>query len=327
MHSSEDTMQIAETIDGQRVLRFLSGHQLAPTPQNYTLAYIALTEPHSLIGRAVNAFVRDDLRIWQRDADKIFAMQEDEAQEAEKSAEHLALQRQALKLSEMTASAAQVTETFVRDLDYEAQALCQTRAPTIEIVNRMIGQSRQAEANFKAASAEIETLRLELSAARNDAERDSLTGLGNRRAAERVLRQLGEERQPRTIAFIDIDNFKTINDRYGHEVGDRVLKLVASSLLASCGPHFVGRWGGEEFLVVMPGTPCPDGVELVDKARADLAGRYFRLRETDEPLGQITFSAGLALADGGPESNEAAIRDADANMYRAKETGRNRVLG
>jgi diguanylate cyclase len=127
------------------------------------------------------------------------------------------------------------------------------------------------------------------------------------------------------VAICDVDHFKRVNDRYGHAVGDRVLKMVATSLVESCGGQLVGRWGGEEFLVVVQGHALDDTVELLDDARRALGQRAFKLRETDEPMGAITFSAGVALVDEGAEWSNA-LNSADAALYRAKAQGRNMVL-
>lgn len=320
-------MSTANT-SGEDALAFLATHLLAPTPQNYTLAYLALNEPNSQIARAVRAIADDGLRIRQQEADEIVALYARDALAAApgaSEAERQALQKQASKLSQMTASAAAASHDFARDLDAETQDLDNQAARTVQLVARMIERSKRAEDSFRFALEEIETLRQELESAREEAERDPLTNLPNRRSIERHLQQLASSGVERTIGLCDIDHFKSFNDRYGHAVGDRILKMIASTLAAGCEPHFVGRWGGEEFLVVIAGNEQARCVELLDDVRQDLAGRNFKQRETDEPLGKITFSAGVATAAGDHSHNLAAIHRADASMYEAKAAGRNRV--
>ena len=140
------------------------------------------------------------------------------------------------------------------------------------------------------------------------------------------LAELAEKGDARVIALVDIDNFKSVNDRYGHGVGDRVIKLVASTLEDACAPQFVGRWGGEEFIVVMPSSDLAAVVKRLNQARATLADTEFKLRETDEPMGLISFSGGVALAVGAGDANAAALRQADKALYRAKAAGRNCIL-
>lgn len=321
---------MADGIPGQEALAFLARHGLDPTPQNYTLAYIALTDPASAIGQAVHALADDGFRIRQEEADEIIGARAKPASEAETdplaSQEHETLRHQTIRLGEMATSAAAASGAFARELSNEAQALGSEATSTIQIVARMIERSKSTENRFNAAAEEVAALREKLEVARDDAQRDMLTGLGNRRAIDQHLRQLADAGRPRVIGMCDIDNFKAINDRYGHGVGDRVLKMVATALADACRPHFVGRWGGEEFLVVMPGDDLAAGIQLLDGARADLADREFKLRETDERMGAITFSGGVAVARGDHDSSIAALHRADAALYRSKVAGRNQIL-
>jgi len=129
------------------------------------------------------------------------------------------------------------------------------------------------------------------------------------------------------VSVVDVDNFKMVNDTHGHPFGDEVLRQVAYQLRESVRhPDVVGRYGGEEFLVVMPDTD-------IAAARAVIE----RLRETVKKLpvaheaasrdgsAQVTLSAGLASARDGEASIEEVIRRADLALYRAKETGRDRI--
>lgn len=311
---------------GSDALAFLVDQHLPPVPENYTLAYIALTDPESPIGQMVKAFTADGFRLRQNDADEIIRLHLSGAVRARArpdGAQQDALRHQAIKLGEAASSAAAATGAFARELSAEAGSIGAEEARTVQIVARMIEQSRSTEIDLNATASEVAALRQELETARDDAQRDQLTGLGNRRAIERHLQRLANKGSTRLVGLCDIDLFKSVNDRYGHGVGDRVLKQVASSLANACAPHFVGRWGGEEFLVVMEGGDTAAGVALLDKARADLAKREFKLRENDEPMGQITFSGGVAIATGDHADSIAAIHRADAALYRAKAEGRN----
>lgn len=190
----------------------------------------------------------------------------------------------------------------------------------------MLERSRQAERELAASAKEVEALRQELDSARDDAAKDALTGLGNRRATDAHLARLASAGTARVLAICDVDHFKLINDRYGHAVGDRALKAVAKALAEACAPHPVGRWGGEEFLVVMASTELDEGVAIVDAARRHVGSRDFKLRDTDEPMGPVTFSAGVSIARGDARENAAAIDRADTLLYRAKCEGRNRIV-
>ena len=301
-------MSTTKLDDGAKTLAFLASHRLAATPQNYTLAYIALNDPGSPIGRAVAQIISDGYRIKQDEADDILEAHSTttffgayDSKNGELSAH---LRHQSLKLSELASSAADATGTFARELSEEAQADPAGSGDTSSIVARMIEHSLHAQSQLTAAMDEVRALREELEAARNDAQRDELTVLANRRAIDAHLAELAEKGDARVIALVDIDNFKSVNDRYGHGVGDRVIKLVASTLEDACAPQFVG----------------------LNQARATLADTEFKLRETDEPMGLISFSGGVALAVGAGDANAAALRQADKALYRAKAAGRNCIL-
>ena len=134
-------------------------------------------------------------------------------------------------------------------------------------------------------------------------------------------------RRPLSLVFVDLDHFKLVNDRYGHEEGDRVLHNAAEALQKTLRQSdIVVRWGGEEFLVVIGGDVA-QGVALLEDAKAALGARHFKLRETDQPMGRISFSAGVAALPRRPEALAAAIEQADALLYLAKSEGRDRVLG
>jgi diguanylate cyclase len=316
--------------DAAKPLEFLARHRLAATPQNYTLAYVALSDPGSPIGRAVAEIIAEGYRIKQDEADHILEAHGTttffgayERKNGELSAH---LRHQTIKIGELASSAADATGALARELSEEATTLSGGGADSTSIVARMIEHSLQAQARLTAAMDEVKTLREELEAARNDAQRDELTGLANRRAIDAHLAELAEKGEPRIIALCDIDHFKSVNDRYGHGVGDRVIKLVASTLEDACTAQFVGRWGGEEFIVIMPSSDIAAVIKRLNQARQTLADTKFKLRETDEPMGLISFSGGVALAVGGKQANVTALQQADKALYRAKDEGRNCIL-
>lgn len=316
--------------DAAKPLEFLARHRLAATPQNYTLAYVALSDPGSPIGRAVAEIIAEGYRIKQDEADHILEAHGTttffgayERKNGELSAH---LRHQTIKIGELASSAADATGALARELSEEAGTLSGGGADSTSIVARMIEHSLQAQARLTAAMDEVKTLREELEAARNDAQRDELTGLANRRAIDAHLAELAEKGEPRVIALCDIDHFKSVNDRYGHGVGDRVIKLVASTLEDACTAQFVGRWGGEEFIVIMPSSDIAAVIKRLNQARQTLADTKFKLRETDEPMGLISFSGGVALAVGGKQANVTALQQADKALYRAKDEGRNCIL-
>ena len=158
------------------------------------------------------------------------------------------------------------------------------------------------------------------------ARQDELTGLPNRRHAMEMMgyeeRRAKREAVPPSVCILDIDHFKRINDNYGHPAGDHVLRLLATHAQRSLrGPDLLARWGGEEFVLVMPQTSVPDAVMVVERLRVALAQDDVWMQRPDL---KVTFSAGIAALTG-TETMEEAVARADIALYRAKQSGRNRT--
>ena len=122
----------------------------------------------------------------------------------------------------------------------------------------------------------------------------------------------------------DIDHFKRINDTFGHQVGDDVLRYFAGLLKKSVkGRDVVARYGGEEFAVVLPATSMANARGLIERFMQELAGADLVVADGKTPVGKLTSSFGIALA-GSKDSADALIKRADEKLYEAKRTGRNR---
>jgi diguanylate cyclase (GGDEF)-like protein len=152
------------------------------------------------------------------------------------------------------------------------------------------------------------------------AEQDPLTGLSNRRAVERFCASM-QPHERVCLVMVDVDHFKTVNDRYGHVVGDEVLRTVAGLLARSVrSVDRVARWGGEEFLLALPSQDPYLGVELAGRVRSRIAEHDWG--ELAEGLA-LTVSAGVAF--GPAREVDAVLERADEALYEAKRAGRNRV--
>jgi diguanylate cyclase (GGDEF)-like protein len=193
---------------------------------------------------------------------------------------------------------------------------------------RLVGAARVTSLHRKLAEqqTELEKLNDELTAM---ARRDPLTGLGNRRALDEDL-ELLEARVTRyghryCMALLDVDHFKSYNDTYGHQAGDQILRTVADQLEAQArGGDALYRYGGEEFLCIFPEQSLSNGFMAVERMRIGL--QRLAIPHTDNPLGVLTISAGLAMLDPGhARAASEVLKEADEVLYRAKQLGRNRV--
>ena len=196
------------------------------------------------------------------------------------------------------------------------------------LVVRDVSHRKRIEWELRAAKAAVEVANERLTAALQDVEHtaatDRLTGLWNRRHFESVAaaeiarcRRFGHIA---SLALFDVDHFKSVNDRHGHNTGDRVLASVAGTLAASVrGSDTPCRWGGEEFVVLAPSVSAPAAVRYFDRIRAAI-----RAAHPGAPVGVVTVSVGVAQLAPGEELTEWLSR-ADEALYRAKRGGRDRV--
>jgi diguanylate cyclase len=312
-----------DTDPGMAAFAFLQAQGIPGDPRYYALIHTAFADRTSVEAHAVNAALLDTGRFGREAADALLDQLAREAPDEDAAAAgQEKLRHQTLHLADLAADAAAATNRFGRDLTAGLGDIDNDVRSAAAILSAMIERSRNTEQKLAAAVEQIEQLRDEVAEARNDAMRDELTGLLNRRGIIDHVAALDPAR-PRTVAVCDIDAFKAINDGHGHEVGDRVLKVVAAALADGCAPHLVGRWGGEEFIVVLDEASPELAAETVDAVRAELVQRHLRVRETGESLGRVAFSAGVAAFTG---AFDPALRVADALLYQAKLAGRNRVL-
>ncbi|HYV96639.1 MAG TPA: diguanylate cyclase [Gemmatimonadaceae bacterium] len=164
-------------------------------------------------------------------------------------------------------------------------------------------------------------------ALRAESKRDDLTGLGNRRM---ILEQLGREinrarheRRPLAVALADLDRFKQINDTYGHAAGDAVLRETAAALRTQLREYdFIGRYGGEEFLVLLPGADARTGTSIAERLRGMVASEPVHWGA--ESIA-VSISIGLTWTGNAGFDADGLIQSADEALYRAKANGRNRV--
>jgi diguanylate cyclase len=185
------------------------------------------------------------------------------------------------------------------------------------------------EKRLSESTSEVEALRDRLEEARRDATTDGLTQLSNRKSFDEHFTKCRDAslagRGPLTLALLDIDHFKKFNDTWGHQTGDQVLRFVASVLARFAkAPRFSARYGGEEFAILFPGEHAPAVMAALDEIRVEIASRVLKRRSTNEDLGAVTISMGVATLRPG-EKVAALTERADAALYASKRNGRNRV--
>jgi diguanylate cyclase len=184
-------------------------------------------------------------------------------------------------------------------------------------------------ADLAASQTEVVSMRQQLGTLQGEALTDPLTGLRNRRGFERDVAQLIAERGQvltgSSFLLADIDHFKRVNDTYGHLFGDQVLRACAQVLHGAIkGRDVLSRFGGEEFLILLPDTPGDGALALAEQIRTAFSKVRIRRTGREESIEPVTISLGVAtLADG--EALEQVIERADKALYQAKNSGRNCV--
>lgn len=310
------------------IAEFLMACRLGVTARNLSLAHAAFSGDDPQLARAIAQRRQADLPITQQWLDE---MCQDDSQEGairalmatlEDSIDHFAATARKARTS-----SADCYAELARHVD---SASDNGLDAVLALAQTVLEHSKRLETAMQASEDEAKGLRERLNRAQRDAEVDHLTGLPNRRAFEAVFDREYREAQAEidhlSVAFCDIDHFKRVNDNHGHETGDRVLQAVAETLdrLSNRTCH-VARHGGEEFVLLFRGLTKAQAREKLDAVRERLAERRFVNRQTDDPIGRVTFSAGVADVFAYPTPRDA-LRAADEALYLAKEQGRNIVM-
>lgn len=321
----------------ERIGAFLVDQRLAPTPTNYAFAHQLFTEADDALARAVELITERGVRLTPRDIQTLIADHADEepqeaAVDLKAHTEGLVArtQMQVEGFADMVTAMRAETADFGRDLAASAEAMSigsdtpQATDDIVRITAAMLNRIRVAEQKLETTTREANELREKLEEARDNARRDPLTQLPNRRAFEEAFAAQEAAGGSMCIAVCDIDHFKSVNDRFGHAVGDRVLRVIADALSHCCRGHLVTRYGGEEFAILFTNVSLEKAHMVLEHARSTVQAKRYKLRDNDAPLGEITFSAGLTPVETG-EMHQTAFHRADRLLYLAKHAGRNQV--
>lgn len=195
---------------------------------------------------------------------------------------------------------------------------------------RMQETNRSLEQKLEASRDDIASLQRDLDDVRRESMLDPLTKIANRKSfdegMEKAIAEAGTSKEPLCLMLIDIDHFKNFNDTYGHQTGDQVLRLVAMTLKSNIkGKDLAARYGGEEFVAILPQTDMEGAGIVAENIRKAIQAKELLKRSTNEKLGRITASFGVAAFR--PSDTAASlIERADRCLYAAKHAGRNRVI-
>lgn len=328
-------LQYARSAVDQMALR-----KIPPTPDNFAVWFLYYSNKNPDLKRTIDQLLDNDAIFDDRQNreifEKFFTVEDEVAQfsdasdRAERELERIIGHLEAAGID--AGEYGRTLETLSGDIGAiektnSLKAIIQT---ALSATRRMGERSKELEQQLSHAASEILLLQGSLSATHREARTDGLTGLANRKQLDQDLRRMADAAeqlgQDFCLLMLDIDHFKKFNDTHGHQTGDEVLKLVASTLTHCIGEvDLAARYGGEEFCVLLPGVPLTTAAEVGERIRNRIRSRKIVNRRTHQHLGKITVSVGVGKFAPG-ETVGHLIERADEALYAAKRAGRDRVV-
>jgi len=314
-------------------------HNVWPTPLNFELWTHFVAAPDSELAREIARLITAGEPFTDNLSDELAAhflpkaRLNDQIRDAGD-----ALSKELASVSQAISSAKKSSEAYGQTLAHAGRALDMDKDPvalkaTVETLStatrRMARENKSLEQRLSESTEEVTRLREHLEQVRRDATTDGLTSLANRKAfddeLDRACAEADERGEALSLAVIDIDHFKNFNATWGHQTGDQVLRFVASVIgRMGATPRFTARYGGEEFALIFPGEAAGAAFSVLEGIRDEISSRMLKRRSTNEDLGAITVSAGLAERRPG-EGAHSLLGRADEALYASKRGGRNRT--
>lgn len=328
----------AEAIS-RKAFEFLAQHGLSPTPANYELCFHYAVGQNTQLVSALNDVLASPDGPLAEDLKKIYERFCTPNQTNDTVSDvGIKLQDELKKLASILENAGQDSAAYGKTLNTLATQIDRVDAVQLKTLvagvaaatRAMESRNRNLEAQLANSSEEVKTLRTRIEAIKLESLTDPLTSLANRKCFDQKMEEAVAEAlaqgQDLCVLMGDVDHFKKFNDTWGHATGDQVLRLVAQCFKANTkGKDTAARYGGEEFIVVLPATALPNAAIVANQIRLAVESKKIVKRSTGETLGAITVSIGAAHYQPG-ESISDLINRADACLYAAKRTGRNRIV-
>lgn len=323
----------------QQALTALTERGLLPTPENYALWYQVVGGQNTLLTKEIDAMERNKVPFTEQTSTLLYKkfIASDRPTEAANAASINAnkLLSDVLKAVRSyggeTKHFNQDVGEYIEKLDVAAfdPVVKDMVKHLVDATSHIRERGEMLSKKLEQSEQVIEKLKMNLEQVTEESQRDFLTGVYNRKTLDRTLDELMDHSKKHhtdvCALMIDIDRFKNFNDRFGHLIGDEVLKIVAKSL-TDCvrGKDVVARYGGEEFSVILPETPMIGAMKVAEVIRATVAKRELRRRDSGESYGTITVSIGVSQLRSA-DTAATLFKRADDALYISKRRGRNRV--
>jgi diguanylate cyclase len=320
------------------VLPHIAQHGGRYNPISYGVWYEHLAGVNPALSQALESRLKHAALIEQAEIDNLHAEHIQQRNERDSQQLQANLSELIQKLTTLAATSGEEATEYAKALADSEQGIgAITDAAGLQQVIQSLVRSTTAartateklRSDLTASQTEMQAMREQLGTLRGEALTDPLTGLRNRRGFEQAVAQLtrgsSDGLAGAAIMLADIDHFKRVNDTYGHLFGDQVLRTCGQVLTGAVkGRDVVARFGGEEFLILLPDTPAKGALALAEQIR--LSFRKVRIRRTgrEEAIEPVTISIGVAVP-APAEAMESVIERADKALYQAKSDGRNCV--
>ena len=336
----ESELQIEEDIFDhyEKAQEMIAENNLLPYPKTYALWYAYVTGKSPLVTQEVNAAIASNEAISTPELERIYDeyLSPNTPRNTEKLRDNIR--------AELKGALANVDTAVSQSKKYSAELLSVsdpksekllpenllgTLATLVQENEQMTKATQDLNSSLEKSQKQMVEINKQLDQLRHENLSDALTGVSNRRAfdlrIETEVKISHDTAKPLCLCMVDIDHFKKINDTYGHAVGDEVLKYFGRALKQGVkGRDMVARYGGEEFAIILPDTDIADAHKLMTQLKTDLARISLKIKNSDQRLGNVTASFGLAAC--APElDHNALIERADGQLYEAKSGGRNCV--
>lgn len=322
-----------------RAFELIDAHKTAPEPVVYAVwyAYVAGTNASLVsavedqINRSGSPSVYDLTEVYKR------FLSDDRLLSAHALA-HATVEKKLSDMSDLITKSVDQGKAFNETLDAVGNELpvAETAHELQPIISRLVdenqkmaGVTQELHQGLAESQSQIRELCRRLETLQDLSLKDPLTGVSNRRAFDaRLAQEIEQARKTRSafcLVFADIDRFKRVNDTFGHQTGDKVLKAFAKLLeFRTKGQDMVARYGGEEFAIILPGTSIVQAHNLMVAINEEFQSTEFRSDDEQRLVGRVTASMGICRYASGRTSHEL-IKAADKLLYDAKQAGRNLI--
>lgn len=326
--------------NAQKAMQLLAEHKVPPTPSNYEVWFRYASGSAGGLASEIDGLVASG-REFSSDVMADLGARFSASGEASEtiSRTNASVEEQISRVLALIDNSATDTKDYSETLrnygdtlsDSDAgEQLKQVLGSLLEDTRKMEAKTLELNSELTNSAEQINKLRADLHDVTRESLTDPLTGLSNRKEFDTQLAKMSDEAsesgKPLTLILGDVDHFKKVNDNWGHQLGDQVLKLIAKVLRANVNDDVVvARYGGEEFSVIFPNTPIEEATRLANKIREVVASKQIRKKNSGETIGRITMSFGVAAYEGGQDTADL-IQLADSRLYAAKDAGRNQVI-